>query len=573
MKETGFGKYALVGRLGGGGMAEVFHARLAGPSGFSKDVALKLILPHFSDEPEFVKMFIQEATLAARLDHANIVRIYEFDKIEGRYAIAMELVDGKDLRQLFARAKELDRRISVPEALAIVYQVCQGLAFAHGELSEGAAPVIHRDISPHNIILSRAGEVKITDFGIAKLASASGFTRTGVIKGKVSYMSPEQARGEPVDARSDLFSLACVLWEVLAGQRLFTGESDLAVLEKVKQAQVPPPSSFRREIPPEVDRLLLTALQREPKDRFQSATVFGAEIDRILAGFQDLNRVTLLVKLYRDVFTGVDRQEGTPLLQLPVEPPPPAPASPPAPPSLLLAQTVIEPIGPDAATRIETSPTPEVAPGASRRRWFGFSAAALAAALAIIVVGAWWGLRSPDGLESTEAPVPAIADGGAEDAAAARGEPRADSPEGAGPGLAASMDAGVGSGPDGAVLAAMAGGGDVLDAGPEDAAGEAAPSRSKEPLAGAGARPPDAGGAAQPKRPGAAPGYLRLNVIPWARVFHGKKFLGETPIEDLLLPPGDYTLWLEASEPRLSRKVNVTIRSRKTTQQVVDLRK
>jgi serine/threonine-protein kinase len=568
MKETGFGKYALVGRLGGGGMAEVFHARLAGPSGFSKDVALKLILPHFSDEPEFVKMFIQEATLAARLDHANIVRIYEFDKIEGRYAIAMELVDGKDLRQLFARAKELDRRISVPEALAIVYQVCQGLAFAHGELSEGAAPVIHRDISPHNIILSRAGEVKITDFGIAKLASASGFTRTGVIKGKVSYMSPEQARGEPVDARSDLFSLACVLWESLAGQRLFTGESDLAVLEKVKQAQVPPPSSFRREIPPEVDRLLLTALQREPKDRFQSATVFGAEIDRILAGFQDLNRVTLLVKLYRDVFAGVERQEGTPLLQLPVERPS-APASPPAPPSLLLARTVIEPIGPDAATRIETAPTPEVAPGASRRRWLGFAAAALA----ILAVGAWWGLRSPEGPESAEAPVPAIADGEAEGAAAAREEPRADSPEDAGPGLAASMDAGMGSGPDGVVLTAMTGGGDARDAGPEDAAGAAALSRPKETLAGAGTRPPDASGAAQPRKPGAAPGYLRLNVIPWARVFHGKKFLGETPIEDLILPPGDYTLWLEASEPRLSRKVNVTIRSRKTTQQVVDLRK
>jgi serine/threonine-protein kinase len=229
-------------------MAEVFRARLHGPEGFEKDIALKLILPHFSSEPEFVKMFIREATLAAKLDHANIVRIHEFDQVEGRYYIAMELVDGKDLRRFTARAKELKRPVSVAEAVAIAREVCRGLAFAHGELIPNTIQVVHRDISPHNIIVSRAGEVKITDFGIAKLASGAGITKTGVVKGKASYMSPEQARGEPVDKRSDLFSLGCVLWGLLTGRRLFTGDNDMAIMRKIQQGPIDPPSKHNNEV-------------------------------------------------------------------------------------------------------------------------------------------------------------------------------------------------------------------------------------------------------------------------------------------------------------------------------------
>ncbi|RLB53672.1 MAG: hypothetical protein DRI34_13110, partial [Deltaproteobacteria bacterium] len=232
------GKFELLERLGGGGMAEVFRARLHGPQGFSKDIALKLILPQFSDEPDFVKMFIHEATVAAQLDHASIVRIHEFDQIDGTYYIAMELVDGKDLRSISARARSQDRPIKVAEALAIALGVARGLAFAHAELTPGRDPIIHRDISPHNIVVSRAGEVKITDFGIAKMASTASLTRTGVIKGKASYMSPEQARGERVDPRSDIFSLGCVMWELLSGQRLFAGENDLAILEKLQHGAV-----------------------------------------------------------------------------------------------------------------------------------------------------------------------------------------------------------------------------------------------------------------------------------------------------------------------------------------------
>lgn len=569
MKETPFGKYLLVGRLGGGGMAEVYHARLSGPSGFSKDVALKLILPQFSDEPEFVKMFIHEATLAARLDHANIVRIYEFDKFEGRYAIAMELVDGKDLRQVFARAQELDRHIAIPEALAIAYHVCQGLAFAHGELSEGAAPVVHRDISPHNIILSRSGEVKITDFGIAKLASASGFTRTGVIKGKVSYMSPEQARGEPVDTQSDLFSLACVLWEMLTGQRLFVGDSDLAVLERVKQAQVPPPSAFRREVPPELDQILLTALQREPARRFPGATALGTELDRLLSRCTDVNRVTLLVKLYRDLFSGVERQEGTPLLQISSEPP--GPVSPAA-PSPLLSQTLIEPVGPEAPTRIESVSPESRGPGLGR--WVPrFLMAGLVLFAAVLATYSLWPSSSPDLPDGRdEAPVDARDGGGETGTVSARPSPFAagttrggvaglsDEPVRAADGGEPPMAEEKSSPLDGGNTGAM-------DAGPPAFADRHGPADGGPPPADGPPAPP-----VMRKPPSAPPGLLNLNAIPWARVYHGKRFLGETPIEGLSLPPGEYSLWLEAADPRMSRKIHLRIQSQKTTQQVIDLR-
>ncbi len=568
MKETPFGKYLLVGRLGGGGMAEVFHARLTGPSGFSKDVALKLILPQFSDEPEFVKMFIHEATLAARLDHANIVRIYEFDKIEGRYAIAMELVDGKDLRQVFARAQELDRRIAIPEALAIAYHVCQGLAFAHGELTEGAVPVVHRDISPHNIILSKTGEVKITDFGIAKLASASGFTRTGVIKGKVSYMSPEQARGEPVDTQSDLFSLACVLWEMLTGQRLFVGDSDLAVLERVKQAQVPPPSAFRREVPPELDQILLKALQQDPAQRFPGATAFGTELDRLLSRCTDVNRVTLLVKLFRDLFAGIERHEGTPLLQ--ISPELPGSGSPAA-PSPLLAQTLIEPVGPEAATKIE-----EVSPAPRRSalsRWAP-RFLAVVALIFTVALGVWWVWRSPSTtpVGGSEEPRVAALDGGGNGAADARPSPNL---KGAIPDGASSLSEEPVRGLDGGEIRAAEEQSPAHDGGDTSAtdAGTAAlPDRHGPPDGGPSPADAPPGAPVAKKPPPAPPGLLNLNAIPWARVYHGKRFLGETPIEGLSLPPGDYSLWLEAADPRMSRKIQIKIQSRKTTQQVIDLR-
>jgi serine/threonine-protein kinase len=277
--EEKLGKYQLLERLGGGGMAEVFRARLTGPAGFEKLLALKWILPHFSNEPEFVQMFIHEATLAARLDHANIVRIQEFDRIDDRYFIAMEWVDGKDLRAVLAQSRAIGRPLGVGEAVLIAGEVARGLAFAHGELTPGAPEIIHRDISPHNLMLSRAGEVKITDFGIAKLASSASLTRTGTVKGKLAYMSPEQACGDVLDKRSDLFSLGCVLWELLTGQRLFAAPNELATLESLKNGPIHPPSAHNPAVPPGLDELALHLLARDREARCSSASELVRRIE------------------------------------------------------------------------------------------------------------------------------------------------------------------------------------------------------------------------------------------------------------------------------------------------------
>ncbi len=313
--EKEFGKYTLIERLGGGGMAEVFKARLCGPAGFEKYLALKLILPHFSDDSEFVRMFIHEATLAARLDHANIVRIHEFDRIDDRYYIAMELVDGKDLRAVLARTREVDRPLRVGEAVIAAIETCRGLAFAHAELTPGAPEVIHRDISPHNVILSRAGEVKITDFGIAKLASAASLTRTGTVKGKLAYMSPEQAHGEVLDKRSDLFSTGCVLWEMLTGQRLFAGPNEMATLENLKTAPIHPPSAHNPDVPAELDQVVMHALARDRTERIGSASEMGRRLDQVLISLPDLDRATALSVLFQDLFGMAHVRKSTAVLQ------------------------------------------------------------------------------------------------------------------------------------------------------------------------------------------------------------------------------------------------------------------
>jgi serine/threonine protein kinase len=314
--EKSFGKYILTGRLGGGGMAEVFRARFTGPGGFEKNVAVKLILPNFSNDPEFVQMFMQEASLSARLDHANIVRIYEFNQIEGRYCIVMELVDGRDLRQILLRCRDINRKLAVPEVLMIGMEICKGLAFAHGELHQGVPEVVHRDVSPHNIILSSAGEVKITDFGIAKLATASSHTKAGLVKGKVGYMSPEQARGEQVDRRSDIFALGCVLWELLAGQRLFTGDSDQVILYNLHNSPVKPASSYNPDVGADVDELLGRLLERNPDKRIGSASKVMKQLENLMSLYPNSERGTLLSDLYRELFSGLKDTPETQVLDI-----------------------------------------------------------------------------------------------------------------------------------------------------------------------------------------------------------------------------------------------------------------
>jgi serine/threonine-protein kinase len=277
------GKYRIVRRLATGGMAEVFHAKATGPGGFEKDVCLKRVLPHLAHDPEFVEMFKAEARLAAKVQHANVVQIFDFGEADGTYFLAMEYVEGRDLKAILEAARTAGRPVPAGLAAFVAHEVAKGLAYAHSRRDEGRAlGIVHRDVSPHNVLVSRAGEVKIADFGIAKATSRGTATRTGVLKGKLAYMSPEQARGEPVDARSDLFSLGIVLHEMLTGSRLFQADTESETLGRVLNAPIESPAALRPETPALLSEIAMRALARDREARYGTAEEMASEIARFL---------------------------------------------------------------------------------------------------------------------------------------------------------------------------------------------------------------------------------------------------------------------------------------------------
>ena len=283
-----FGQYEILERIASGGMAELYKAKRTGVEGFQKIVAIKKILPHLADDEEFVTMFADEAKLAAQLNHPNIIHIYDLGKIQaGGYFIAMEYVDGRDLRAIQQAGRETGVPLPVPLAVYVASKVASALDYAHRRRdAEGQGlNIVHRDVSPQNILISYEGEIKLCDFGIAKAASKASKTQSGALKGKIQYMSPEQAWGKPIDRRSDLFSLGVVLHELLTGERLFRGDSDINVLEKVRIAEVPPPSRANPEVPHNLDAVVLKALAREPDDRYANASDLLRDLDSVLYSY------------------------------------------------------------------------------------------------------------------------------------------------------------------------------------------------------------------------------------------------------------------------------------------------
>ena len=243
-----FGKYVLLQKIAMGGMAEIFRAKTTGAEGFEREVVIKRILPHFTEDEAFVNMFIDEATLAAKLNHANIVQIFDFDRIDDTYYIAMEYIEGKDLKKVAEDGRKKGRPLSVPQCVRVIVEASKGLHYAHTRKHKNKAlNLVHRDVSPHNIMVSYNGEVKLMDFGIAKAASRSTSTRR-YREGEMC-MAPEQARGGALDGRTDLFALAVVFWELLTGKRLFAGDSDFATLSNVLKCEVEPPSKHNEAIP------------------------------------------------------------------------------------------------------------------------------------------------------------------------------------------------------------------------------------------------------------------------------------------------------------------------------------
>jgi serine/threonine-protein kinase len=253
-------------------MGEVYLARQRGLDGFQKLLVIKTLLPHLCEDEEFITMFKDEARLTAQLIHPNICQVFEFDQVGGTYFLAMEYLRGEDLRRLCRACEAKSQPLRVALICRIVSDACAGLDFAHALRDEQGVPygIVHRDISPQNILVSFEGGVKLIDFGVAKAAGRAQHTRTGALKGKYSYMSPEQVAGRNVDGRTDLFALGIVLHELLTGRRLFKADSDVQTLERVRVCNVPPPSSLNPQLPSGLDAIVLKALTRDPDARYQT---------------------------------------------------------------------------------------------------------------------------------------------------------------------------------------------------------------------------------------------------------------------------------------------------------------
>lgn len=289
MKRVRFGKYDLMEKIASGGMAEIWLAKQLGVGGFSKLVVIKRIHKHLSHDEEFVAMFINEARVAAQLTHQNIVQIYDFGEVQGAYYIGMEYIHGKDLKTIYNRCRMLNVKIPLELSLHIIQQICNGLDYAHRkrDYNNRNLDIVHRDVSPQNILISQEGEIKITDFGIAKAATQLRATQAGTLKGKIAYMSPEQAWGKEIDRRSDIFAIGIIFYEILMNKRLFLGASDLETLENVRQCHR---ISLRDEdaaIPAEIERIVRKALEKDVQQRYQNAREMYQELEMfsIQSGF------------------------------------------------------------------------------------------------------------------------------------------------------------------------------------------------------------------------------------------------------------------------------------------------
>lgn len=278
-----FGKYLLLDRVNIGGMAEVWRAKTFGAGGFERIVAIKRILPNIAEDEEFISMFLDEAKITVQLNHANIAQIYELNNLSNSYFIAMEYVSGKDLRAVFDRCRKRGEPAPIPLTCYAIAQCCEGLDYAHRAKDRQGRDmsIVHRDVSPQNALISYDGEVKVIDFGIAKAAGKATKTQAGILKGKFGYMSPEQIRGLPLDGRSDIFAIGVCLYEMLTGERLFVGDSDFSVLEKVRKVEVLPPSHFNRKIPEQLEKIVMKSLAKDVDDRYQH----GSELGEDLRGF------------------------------------------------------------------------------------------------------------------------------------------------------------------------------------------------------------------------------------------------------------------------------------------------
>ena len=279
-------RYRVRQKIASGGMAEVFRAESAGLEGFKKTVAIKRVLPQLSEKKQFIGMFLDEARVSAHLSHSNCVQVFDVGVGDNTFFIVMEYVDGTDLKTVIEYYRRHQGQIPLEEACLISVRILEGLAYAHELTDANNKPlhIVHRDMSPPNVLITRYGEVKIVDFGLAKANSQLEKSEPGIIKGKFGYLSPEVALGQVADPRTDIFAVGIILWEMLAGRRLFFGDTDLETVRQVQAARVPPLHQYNSYVGEELDRVVARALARDPANRYQSARDFGRDLNAILFG-------------------------------------------------------------------------------------------------------------------------------------------------------------------------------------------------------------------------------------------------------------------------------------------------
>jgi serine/threonine protein kinase len=278
-----FGPYEVFERVGVGGMATVHRAKERGIEGFERIVALKRLLPHLAEDASFVRSFVREAKLASMLQHANIVQLYELGRVGHVLFISMEYIEGRDIRKLLRRARKVAGPPPVPVVISLMTQLCDALDYAHRRADADGQPLglVHRDVSPSNVLVTQSGHVKVIDFGIAKAQSSHLKTQTGRVKGKIAYMAPESVRGQDLDARSDIFSAGVIAHELLTARPLFSTKNEYETLLRVQRAEIDPPSRFNPDCPPELDELVLHALERDPADRWPTAGHLRDELEHL----------------------------------------------------------------------------------------------------------------------------------------------------------------------------------------------------------------------------------------------------------------------------------------------------
>ena len=400
-----FGQYILQDHIATGGMAEVHKARMMGMEGFQKTVAIKRILSHLTENDEFVTMFIDEAKLAAQLNHNNIIHIYDLGKIERSYYIAMEYIEGRDLRSLIKDCRDRDVQLPIPISLHVTTLLAGALDYAHRkrDFDNRALGLVHRDVSPQNVLISGEGDIKLCDFGIAKAASKASHTRAGALKGKLQYMSPEQGWGKSIDHRSDIFSLGLVLYEMLTGNKLFSGDSELSILEQVRNPDIKPPSEINPDIPADVDKTVMRALEPEREKRYQSARDFQRDLEKVIKKHEWATDGAALALLMKELAGGKEITSASAAkttkkkdTKTPPPKPPQSTQETPSqqPPDKAAAKAQTEPTEAPAAV-VEAIAVDEPPPKKSNTLWLLIGAAAL-----IVVAGGLYLLMGGDGPES-----------------------------------------------------------------------------------------------------------------------------------------------------------------------------